>query len=862
MTEAVDRWLSRSRIRLLGSLIFLVALVTWLFSQATGTSPQAHYDYLQSLRRIQQSDVALNAAVLASHSKIIRNYDLVMGYTAEIRQDRAHLSNLPQGLPTEFSTRLVERSEALIASQIEKENDVDRFQRLNSIVGNSGFYLSTLADELEDDPVFQVSRDYGKFVRHVLAYSQGVESLNPDAVRGELEVVQKLAPKTAQGKRALRQLVLHAEILIHEAPELNALVKRILSARTTAILDEVTSIYIEGREAELRAATYYRICLYAVSLLLALYLVRSLLRLESGRQRLEVAHHNLEERYEAQRRAEGELRLYGTVFTNAREGMTITDVNTRIIAVNPAFTEITGYTLDEVVGQTPSILNSGRQGGEFYRRMWQELQQKGRWHGEIWNRRKDGKVFPEWLSIVGVKGENAEITHYIGVFTDVSEHKRNEARISHLASHDILTGLPNRVLLEDRISDGMKLSKRRGSTMALLFIDLDRFKNINDTLGHETGDQLLVQAAERGLAVLRKGDTLSRIGGDEFVAVLPELDNRQIAADTALKLLAELCLPYQLAGHELTVSGSVGIALYPEDGHTVSDLLRKADAAMYRAKEEGRNTFRYFSAEVARASLDELLLEQELRGALERDELEMYYEPKIDARSGRIVAAEALMRWKHREKGMVSPAIFIPLAEKIGLIHLLGEWALRDVCRQLRAWREVGLLPVPVAVNISAQQFAHQDLPALIKETLASEGLGAELLTLELTESLLMRDTQRASEVLAQLRALHIKVAIDDFGVGYSSLSYLKQFPVDALKIDRSFVCEIDAEGERVKLAAAIIAMAHELDLLVIGEGVENEIQRDYLLAHGCDQFQGYFFGRAQPAEDFGRLLETAVVRQ
>lgn len=859
MTETVDRWLSGSRFRLLGGLLLLVFLVTWLFWRTQGVSPQLHYDYLQSIRRVQQADIALNANVLAAHGNIVRNYDLTVRSLNLIKEERESLSKIPGGLPDEYRQRLTAALQTLFSGLEQKEGDIDNFKRLNSVLRNSEFYIATLAEEMESDPVIHASPEYGRFMRHLLAGLHREQGMGTDGFRHELQAVRKLSPRTVEGRLALRQLLRHAEIVIEQGPELNALLRKIVSAQTTGILDDVLAIYLEAREAEMRIATYYRICLYAVSLSLVAYLILLLWRVARARADLEKANSDLEERYEAQLHAEGQLRLYGTVFTNAREGMTITDTEAKIIAVNPAFTEITGYSAEEVLGKTPAILNSGRQGAEFYGRMWSELRNKGRWHGEIWNRRKDGKVFPEWLSIVAVHDEQDRITHYIGVFTDVSEHKRNEAKINHMASHDALTGLPNRVLLEERIGEGVKASKRKGAVMALLFIDLDRFKNINDTLGHETGDQLLLQAAERALGLLRKGDTLSRIGGDEFVAVLPELESRQAAAEIALKLLGELCRPYQLAGHKLTVSGSIGIALYPDDGHAVSDLLRKADAAMYRAKGEGRNTFRYFSAEVSRASLEELLLEQELRGALERHELEMFYEPKIDARSGQVVAAEALMRWHHREKGMISPALFIPLAEKIGLIHLLGEWALRDVCRQQKAWFAAGLTPVPVAVNISAQQFAHQDLPSMIEAILAENDLSPALLTLELTESLLMRDALRATEMLERLRTMHIKVAIDDFGVGYSSLSYLKAFPVQTLKIDRSFICEIDEAGERVKLAAAIIAMAHELDLLVVAEGVENESQRDYLLAHGCDQFQGYFFGRAQTAADFSSRLSAAV---
>lgn len=339
------------------------------------------------------------------------------------------------------------------------------------------------------------------------------------------------------------------------------------------------------------------------------------------------------------------------------------------------------------------------------------------------------------------------------------------------------------------------------------------------------------------------------------MAILPDIESRQDVILVIRKLLAALCQPYLLAGHELTVSGSAGIALYPDDGQTISELLRKADAAMYRAKEEGRNTFRFFSADINTASLGELLLENDLYGALERKELEMVYQPKVDSRNGELLGAEALMRWRHPEQGMISPARFIPLAEESGLISAFGAWAIDNVCAQQRQWLDAGLLAVPVAVNISAQQFGQQDLPELVAHALAENGLPPQLLDLELTESLLMRNADRAAGVLQRLRKMHVHLAIDDFGTGYSSLSYLKQFPVQSLKIDRSFVCEITEAGEPARLAAAIIAMAHELGLTVVAEGVETEVQASYLAQRGCDQFQGYLFGRPLAAVEFGKLL-------
>ncbi|HEX6734194.1 MAG TPA: EAL domain-containing protein [Azonexus sp.] len=840
------------------SLVFgfaaLLALLFWLFTRAEQISPAAHYSYMQSLRRVQQADVELNAAVLASYSDLLRNYDPLVRHVAAIRGEEAALLNIPESLPETTRGRLRLLVDRLLASHRDKAEDVDRFKRSGSLLRNSETYFPQAAEAVLRHAGRQPLPQLEQFVQRVLALSGGVLLVGNDQLAQDLKQLRR-QNLHVDGPLSINQLLVHAELIIERRPEVDSLVERIMRSSSALLLEEVTRVYVEGHEEALRLAGYYRQLLYLATLLLVAYALYALVRFERDRRELAEAHHSLAERYAAQLHAERQLRLYATVFTNATEGMTITDAESRIVAVNPAFTVISGYPAEEVMGRTPALLNSGQQGSDFYRAMWHELLANGHWQGEIWNRRKDGGIFPEWLSIAAVRDDKGSTTHYIGIFTDISERKQSEARIHHMAHHDVLTGLPNRLLLEDRVGQAMLKSKRSSRPMGLIFIDLDRFKNINDTLGHEVGDQLLVQAAQRGLSVLRDTDTLSRQGGDEFVVVLPELEQRQDAMLVARKLLSALCQPYLLAGHELTVTGSAGIVLYPDDGQTVSELLRKADAAMYRAKEEGRNTYRSFSSEINTASLGELLLENDLYGALERGELLIHYQPKVDAASGELVGAEALMRWQHREHGLVPPATFIPMAEENGLINAFGEWAIQTVCAQQRAWLDAGLAVVPVAVNISAQQFAQQDLPQIVARLLAEYGLPPQLLELELTESLLMRNASRAAQVLATLRQMNVTVAIDDFGTGYSSLSYLKQFPVQVLKIDRAFVCEIDEAGERVKLASAIIAMAHELELAVVAEGVETEYQRDYLRRHGCDQFQGFLFGQAQPAAELGRLL-------
>lgn len=830
--------------RMLSVFLALLVLTTWLFRQAGEISTTEHYTYLHALRQAQQADTELNGAILASYAGLLQNYDPVRRHLVELADTEARLDDFPSALPEDMREHLQQAVEGLIALRKEKAIQVDRFQRGNSVLRNSESYFPRAADDLLLGKQAKENAAFSHFVRHLLTFMRGASLDDAAHLQGELRSLRDLSYPAA----GFAALLAHAEVIIARRPEVNGLVEAILATPTAAQLDQIGQIYAAGHEAAQQRAAIYRGLLYVVSLLLAGNILLAMIRIERDRR-------DLAERYAAQQRAERQLRLYATVFTNATEGMTITDADSRVLAVNPAFVAITGYNEAEIIGKTPAMLNSGRQDAAFYRKMWGELTSRGQWQGEIWNRRKDGGIYPQWLSVAAIRDESGVTTHYIGVFTDISERKQNEARIHHLAHHDALTGLPNRLLLEDRMQQGIHLARRTHRPIAVVFIDLDRFKNINDTLGHEIGDNLLIQAAHRGMRVLRETDTLSRQGGDEFVAILSNIDSRQDAALVVRKLLAALCQPYLLAGHELTISGSAGIALYPDDGQTISELLRKADAAMYRAKEEGRNTFRFFGADINTASLGELLLENDLYGALERNELEMYYQPKVDARSGELLGAEALMRWRHPVHGMISPARFIPLAEENGLIGSFGAWAIDSVCAQQRAWLDAGLLAVPVAVNISAQQFGQQDLPELVAHALAENGLPPQLLDLELTESLLMRNADLATGVLQRLRKMHVNVAIDDFGTGYSSLSYLKQFPVQSLKIDRSFVCEITDDGEPANLASAIIAMAHELGLTVVAEGVETDAQARYLAKRGCDHFQGYLFGRPQPVGDFGKLL-------
>lgn len=556
----------------------------------------------------------------------------------------------------------------------------------------------------------------------------------------------------------------------------------------------------------------------------------------------------LTEQVEAQTVLQRRFKLYASVFTNSREGMLITDANARILAINPAFTVITGYSLEDVAGAKPSILSSGRHGPEYYRAMWRIIKAEGQWQGEVWNSRRNGDVYPEWLTITAVRDEHAVVTHYIGIFTDLSEYKHAQAHIQHLSHHDVLTGLPNRSLFGKRLGDAIVQAQQNNLEAAVLLLDLDRFKLINETMDHATGDELLRMVARRSLSVLRETDTLARQGGDEFVIVLPNTNQAQ-AATTARRLLRAVSQPCQLGQHELSVTCSIGIALFPHDGDSSDLLLRCADAAMIRAKQEGRNDFQFYTADMNSATLDDLLLEHQLRSAISREELVLHYQPKVDT-AGRLRGCEALIRWQHPDLGLLGPDRFIPVAEASGLILPVGEWVIQEACRQLRRWLDQGLSPVPVAINLSAQQLTEHTVEQ-VRSNLSAMGLNAELLTLELTETMLMRDIQRTLVILTELKNMGVRLAIDDFGTGYSSLTYLRQLQVDTLKIDRSFVQGIGSADDDGTIAMAVIALAHSMGLEVVAEGVENEAQRAFLADHGCDYLQGFLFGRPEPLDVF-----------
>lgn len=553
---------------------------------------------------------------------------------------------------------------------------------------------------------------------------------------------------------------------------------------------------------------------------------------------------------------EGQLRKLSQAVEQSPNSIIITDLEGNIEYANTTFFSATGYTRDEVIGKNPRLFKSGKTPHSTYQEMWRQLRKGESWRGEFINQSKDGIEYIQSVNISPIFHFDGTITHYMAIEEDITEKKRSEERIYYLANFDPLTGLPNRAQLENHFKYILSLAKRSLSTFCVMFIDLDRFKEINDSLGHKIGDELLSESAKRLKSLIRESDIVARLGGDEFIIILSDADLHG-AEHVAQKILDVISRPYKIEEYELNISASVGIALYPSDGADIETLSKNADAAMYRSKQDGRNTYRFFTEEMQTQSLRNLQLSNALRNALGNQELFLVYQPQISFQDGRLIGAEALLRWNHPELGSIPPSEFIPVAEENGLILPIGEWVLRTAVKKAKEWLDATQLPLVMSVNLSAVQFRHHDLPNLISRILHEYDLPAHCLELELTEGMAMHDPQLAINIIQNLNLRGVRISIDDFGTGYSSLSYLKQFKINKLKIDQSFVRDLSTDPDDKAIVSAVINMAHSLGLDAIAEGVETIEQLECLRAKGCDEAQGYYYSKPLPAVEFEAFLKT-----
>jgi len=556
-----------------------------------------------------------------------------------------------------------------------------------------------------------------------------------------------------------------------------------------------------------------------------------------------------------QRRAEKDLRMAATVFEHSTSAILITDPAGYIVQANEAFSRVSGHAVADVLDQLPGMLTVDEHQEAHLRYVLKQLNQRGTWEGEVWLKRRSGEHYPAWVGITAVLDDEGDLASYVCFFTDISERKASEQRIHRLAYYDALTHLPNRTLFQDRLHTALQQAERQKAWVVLMFLDLDRFKPINDSLGHAAGDRMLKDMAERLLDCVDNDDTVARMGGDEFTLLLQPRATREMALNRAIhvaeQILASLVRPFVLENREFFVTASIGIALSPQDGSELSQLMKNADTAMYHAKERGKNNFQFYQADMNASALERLELESDLRHALEQNEFILYYQPQFSGDGKRLTGAEALLRWRHPRRGLVPPGDFIPVIEELGLVVDVGDWVIKEACRQLKAWHQDKVRVPKVSVNISARQFSDGQLGTRIATILKDTGLPPACLELELTESILMREVNEAMVILDSLKNLGLSIAVDDFGTGYSSLNYLKQFPIDVLKIDRTFVDGLPEGEQDAQIARAIIAMAHSLNLAVIAEGVETHEQLEFLREHGCDEVQGYLFGRPMPANQF-----------
>lgn len=551
------------------------------------------------------------------------------------------------------------------------------------------------------------------------------------------------------------------------------------------------------------------------------------------------------------------LKLAESVFNESFEAILITNRDGHILRINPAFTRITGYSSTDVIGKNPRLLSSKYHDKAFYEGFWRSLLNEGVWRGEIWNRRRNGEVFPMWQSVSTVRDKTGEIIQFISISSDITEKKASEEQIHHLAHFDVLTDLPNRASFQNEFKRAVAHATRENSKLALLFLDIDHFKLINDAYGHLVGDEVLKSIAKCLIDLVRGEDLVARLGGDEFTILLSGVRESLDAVLIAKKILHRLETPFQYQKTEVATSVSIGISLFPENAKDASTLLKKADTAMYRAKDVGRNNFQFFTDEMNKQVQKRLNMETDLRKGIERDEFLLHYQPQLCITTGEIIACEALIRWQHPTQGLILPELFIPIAEESGLINPLSKWVVETACRQWTQWQHNGISPLTIAVNLSGRQFTSYNLVQMINKTVMDTGMDPQYLELELTESVLMLNVKETNKTLGALRDMGISLSVDDFGTGYSSLAYLKRFPIDKLKIDQSFVQDLDNDPNDAAIVIATITLAHNLHLTAIAEGVETASQLQFLKENGCDQFQGYYFSPPLPPDEISSLLRV-----
>lgn len=819
-------------------------LCTILFFREQPVDLHRHNALMSCLTQLQRDEALLGEEVMRLGFNLANDYDQMTAIAARLRNAARELRGGEAADILRHDEKFEQQLQLLEQRLQIKFEALEKFKSTNSILKNSLIYLPHLRDELVKvlQPGQPVHERLDSLIELVFLQNSNATALN----RGRLDDIipqleNDMKPlSVGKLKDEFAVLLRHAYLVVSLSAELHALEAKLGSPENGEGLNEAYRHYYDNQVT--RTSEHRTFLLLTMLVLLG---IAALLLFRWREKALQEQSRN--------------MRLAAAVF-ESQEGMLVTNADNVILRVNQAFVRITGYTPEEAVGQTPILFKSGRHDGSFYAAMWNKIQETGAWEGEIWNRRKDGEVYPAHLNITAVHDTDGNIANFVATMTDITLSKAAEDEIKNLAFYDPLTHLPNRRLLLERLQLALASCARSGKKTALLFIDLDHFKTLNDTLGHDFGDMLLQQVAERLTVCLRKGDTVARIGGDEFVVILEGLSktNLEAAAETKIvgeKILATLNQPYQLGQHEYLSTPSIGVTMIEDQQSSIDELLKQADIAMYQSKMSGRNALHFFDPRMQDAISSRAELEGELRAAIRTHQFQLHYQIQVDS-TGAPLGAEALIRWAHPKRGIVSPLQFIPAAEETGLILPIGQWVLDTACAQLKDWQDKPVVrELVLAVNVSPKQFHQTDFADHVQQAINRHGIDARHLKLELTESMLLDNIENTIATMNALKEIGIRLSLDDFGTGYSSLQYLKRLPLDQLKIDRSFVRDIATDDNDKAIVRTIISMAQSLNLNAIAEGVETEAQRQLLLDTGCTNFQGYLFGKPMPAGEFESSL-------
>jgi len=832
-------------------------ILTWLYTQSKAVSNIQHTDFIQKMRDIHETETLIDKEILANYTRFSKNYDALAYYSHLAAMKFATIQSLPEFLSKNEQQKLHTELIVFKKTFYLKDHLVDLFKRNNSILSNSRNYFVSTSEQLLDKDHLHTHFNtlLRNYIHQTLLYIQNyqVKHLQKSRLLHE-QLNEKLTSQVnidhnPQIKKVIN-LLRHGEIIVTSTTEINQQIRVISSLPMKNIYYKIIELYNKSYIKALAHAQKFQKVLVVYSILLIMVILYLFITLINIKQLLTNSYNELKSRYIQQKKAEKRLILHDTAFFNAHEAMTLTDENGIIIDINPSFSRITGYSREEAIGHNPRVLKSGKHTKQFYQAMWHSLNTTGGWQGEIWNRKKSGEIYPENLSITSVKDDKGKVTNYVAVFADVSQFKKQQLELKQMAYYDALTNLPNRFLLTDRITQAILQTQRTKTYMAICFLDFDGFKPINDTYGHEAGDSLLIEMANRFQNILREGDTVARIGGDEFVFLLIGL-NKINEYELAIKrILRTIAQPMMFNEDIVTLTASIGVTMYPNDDEDADTLLRHADQAMYNAKQKGKNCYYLFNTEKNAYVQTVAQKIKRIEQALINDEFVLFYQPKVDLRSGKVFGLEALIRWQHPEKGLIPPNDFLPLIEDHELIKTIGEWVIDTALQQMSYWLDHGM-DIEVSVNVSSRQLQQNDFVEKLKKQLDKyPKVNPKNLEMEVLETAALEDIINVADIIKQCNAFGVEFALDDFGTGYSSLTYLKRLPTNTLKIDMSFVQKMLVEPSDFAIVEGILGLASAFQNRPIAEGVETLDHALMLLQLGCQYVQGYGISRPMPAKD------------